>query len=193
MRSRPRGRLQCFCGGLFPSLFRFEGGGDFCVEGGEVFGGADGEAAEDFQQRIDVGAGDVEGGHSQFGAGIGASGIELAGIDGHDPVGGKFVAEDFAVVRAPDAGGLLVFLLRDGRARGEDSFEERDGLGGVVEGHAVVGCGETHGFFGAGFHHGVERVKGLLRDRAGAGHLSRDYRSREARPEGTEGGSPMYL
>jgi hypothetical protein len=33
----------------------------------------------------------------------------------------------------------------------------------------------------------------LLRDRAGAGHLSRDYRSREARPEGTEGGSPMYL
>jgi len=40
----------------------FKGGGDFGVEGGEVFGGADGEAAKDFEERVDVGAGSVEGG-----------------------------------------------------------------------------------------------------------------------------------
>jgi hypothetical protein len=128
VRSRPRGRLQGLWA-LFLSLARFEGGRDFGMEGSQVFRRPDGEPAEDFQQRVDVGAGSVEGGHGHVGAGVGSASILRGGIDGHDPLGGKLAAKDLAIIGAPEAGGFLLLGFGDRGAGGEDGFEARDGLG----------------------------------------------------------------
>ena len=73
-----------------------------------------------------MGAGSVEGGHGHVGTGVGPAGVLRRGIDGHDPFGGIAAAEDFAVVRAPEAGSFFLLGIGNRGAGGEDGFEEGD-------------------------------------------------------------------
>ena len=177
---------------------------DSRVKANEIFGGADGETSENFEQWVDVGAADVEGGDSHVGAWI-PSGVLRGGVDGHDPISRIAMAEDFAEVGAPPTSGGFEFRIGDRATSGENGLEAGDGFGRVIEGHAVIFGGNADGVFGMGAHHRIERVEGRAGEIDGFGHAFQEYRSgwrragsmatgaRRAQGAGTGCGSAMYL